>query len=155
VKTEQGAYQNSTSTRMHFRTHVREEHGDKPGLNSCTKYAECMIEHDATVGQLLKAVGDPRPSHPVQDAAEALRHDDALQAECRGHGGTLGHPDIVCELSPRCTQLCVYLLLLLLYVVPNTKLQRVKSQNPALRDDTGRLGAGRACGPSGERETGG
>jgi arylsulfatase A-like enzyme len=46
------------STRMHFRTHVRDTHRDKPGLNSRTEYADGMIEHDATIGQVLKAVDD-------------------------------------------------------------------------------------------------
>ncbi|EIM25365.1 arylsulfatase [Microvirga lotononidis] len=46
------------STRMHFRTHVRPEHRDKPGLTSRTEYADGMIEHDAHIGQLLKAVDD-------------------------------------------------------------------------------------------------
>jgi arylsulfatase len=46
------------STRMHFRTHVRADHRDKPGLNSRTEYADGMIEHDATVGTILKAVDD-------------------------------------------------------------------------------------------------
>ena len=46
------------STRMHFRTHVRPEHRDKPGFNSRTEYADGMIEHDATIGQILKAVDD-------------------------------------------------------------------------------------------------
>jgi arylsulfatase A-like enzyme len=46
------------STRMHFRTHVRAEHRDKPGLNSRTEYADGMIEHDAIIGQVLKAVDD-------------------------------------------------------------------------------------------------
>jgi arylsulfatase len=46
------------STRMHFRTHVRESHRDKPGLTSRTEYADGMIEHDATIGQILKAVDD-------------------------------------------------------------------------------------------------
>jgi arylsulfatase A-like enzyme len=46
------------STRMHFRTHVRESHRDKPGLNSRTEYADGMIEHDATIGTILKAVDD-------------------------------------------------------------------------------------------------
>jgi arylsulfatase A-like enzyme len=46
------------STRMHFRTHVRAEHRDKPGLTSRTEYADGMIEHDATIGQVLKAVDD-------------------------------------------------------------------------------------------------
>jgi arylsulfatase A-like enzyme len=46
------------STRMHFRTHVRAEHRDKPGLTARTEYADGMIEHDATIGQILKAVDD-------------------------------------------------------------------------------------------------
>lgn len=46
------------STRMHFRTHVRAEHRDKPGLNSRTEYADGMIEHDNTVGQVLNAVDE-------------------------------------------------------------------------------------------------
>jgi arylsulfatase A-like enzyme len=46
------------TTRMHFRTHVRASHRDKPGLTSRTEYADGMIEHDATIGQILKAVDD-------------------------------------------------------------------------------------------------
>jgi arylsulfatase A-like enzyme len=46
------------STRMHFRTHVRPEHRDKPGFASRTEYADGMIEHDETIGQILKAVDD-------------------------------------------------------------------------------------------------
>jgi arylsulfatase A-like enzyme len=46
------------STRMHFRTHVREANRDKPGLTSRTEYADGMIEHDATIGRVLKAVDD-------------------------------------------------------------------------------------------------
>jgi arylsulfatase A-like enzyme len=46
------------ATRMHLRTHVRESHRDKPGIDSRTEYADGMIEHDATVGQILKAVDD-------------------------------------------------------------------------------------------------
>jgi arylsulfatase A-like enzyme len=46
------------ATRMHLRTHVRAEHRDKPGLNSRTEYADGMIEHDATVGTLLKTLDD-------------------------------------------------------------------------------------------------
>jgi len=46
------------STRMHFRTHVRESHRDQPGLTSRTEYADGMIEHDATIGAVLKAVDD-------------------------------------------------------------------------------------------------
>jgi arylsulfatase len=46
------------STRMHFRTHVRAANRDKPGLTARTEYADGMIEHDATVGSILKAVDD-------------------------------------------------------------------------------------------------
>jgi arylsulfatase len=46
------------STRMHFRTHVRAEHRDKPGLNSRTEYADGMIEHDNMVGAILKKLDD-------------------------------------------------------------------------------------------------
>jgi arylsulfatase len=46
------------TTRMHLRTHVREEHRDKPGLTARTEYADGMIEHDGHVGQLLKALDD-------------------------------------------------------------------------------------------------
>ena len=46
------------STRMHFRTHVRPEHRSPKGLTALTEYADGMIEHDATVGSLLKAIDD-------------------------------------------------------------------------------------------------
>jgi arylsulfatase len=46
------------ATRMHFRTHVRPEHRDKPGLTARTEYADGMIEHDAMVGALLKKLDD-------------------------------------------------------------------------------------------------
>src|SRR5262245_60218174 len=46
------------STRMHFRTHVRAEHRDKPGLESRTEYADGMIEHDNMVGAILKKLDD-------------------------------------------------------------------------------------------------
>ncbi|TVO34106.1 arylsulfatase [Vibrio algivorus] len=46
------------ATRMHFRTHVKDEHRDKPGLNSRTEYADGMIEHDGQVGQILKKLDD-------------------------------------------------------------------------------------------------
>jgi arylsulfatase A-like enzyme len=46
------------STRMHFRTHVREAHRDKPGLTSRTEYADGMVEHDAVIGTILKMVDD-------------------------------------------------------------------------------------------------
>ncbi len=46
------------STRMHFRTHVRAAHRGPPGLTARTEYADGMIEHDATIGQILKAVDD-------------------------------------------------------------------------------------------------
>ncbi|QIO33538.1 arylsulfatase [Bradyrhizobium sp. 1(2017)] len=46
------------STRMHFRTHVREAHRDQPGFTSRTEYADGMIEHDNIIGNILKTVDD-------------------------------------------------------------------------------------------------
>src|ERR1700748_1979066 len=46
------------ATRMHFRTHVRAEHRDEPGLTARTEYADGMIEHDTIVGKILKALDD-------------------------------------------------------------------------------------------------
>jgi arylsulfatase len=46
------------STRMHFRTHVREGHRSPPGLTAKTEYADGMVEHDGHVGVLLKALDD-------------------------------------------------------------------------------------------------
>jgi arylsulfatase len=46
------------STRMHLFTHVRAEHRDQPGLTSRTEYNDGMIEHDATIGTILKALDD-------------------------------------------------------------------------------------------------
>jgi arylsulfatase A-like enzyme len=46
------------STRMHLFTHVRAEHRDQPGLTSRTEYNDGMIEHDGTIGTILKALDD-------------------------------------------------------------------------------------------------
>ncbi len=46
------------TTRMHARTHVRDEHRDKPGLTARTEYADGMIEHDAVVGEVLKSLDE-------------------------------------------------------------------------------------------------
>jgi arylsulfatase len=46
------------STRMHLRTHVRAEHRDQPGLTVRTEYNDGMIEHDATIGTILKTLDD-------------------------------------------------------------------------------------------------
>ena len=46
------------STRMHLRTHVKEEHRSPPGLTARTEYADGMVEHDAHVGKLLKTLDD-------------------------------------------------------------------------------------------------
>jgi arylsulfatase A-like enzyme len=46
------------STRMHYKTHVRASHRGPPGFTSRTEYADGMIEHDATIGSILKAVDD-------------------------------------------------------------------------------------------------
>jgi len=46
------------ATRMHLRTHVRAEHRSPPGATAPTEYADGMVEHDGTVGTLLKALDD-------------------------------------------------------------------------------------------------
>jgi arylsulfatase A-like enzyme len=46
------------STRMHFRTHVREDRRSPPGLTSRTEYADGMVEHDGHIGLLLKKLDD-------------------------------------------------------------------------------------------------
>ena len=46
------------TTRMHFRTHVRDEHRSEPGLTALTEYADGMIEHDALVGTILDALDE-------------------------------------------------------------------------------------------------
>ena len=46
------------TTRMHFRTHVRAERRSPPGLTALTEYADGIVEHDATVGELLKKLDD-------------------------------------------------------------------------------------------------
>ncbi len=46
------------STRMHFRTHVKEDRRSAPGLTARTEYADGMVEHDGHVGQMLKALDD-------------------------------------------------------------------------------------------------
>jgi len=46
------------STRMHLRTHVRPEHRSPKGATAMTEYADGMVEHDANVGSLLRALDD-------------------------------------------------------------------------------------------------
>jgi arylsulfatase len=46
------------STRMHLRTHVRAEHRSPPGLTALTEYADGMVEHDGTIGTLLKTLDE-------------------------------------------------------------------------------------------------
>lgn len=46
------------STRMHFRTHVREDRRSPPGLTAKTEYADGMVEHDGHVGQILQKLDD-------------------------------------------------------------------------------------------------
>nr|WP_272210894.1 sulfatase-like hydrolase/transferase [Marinicella sp. W31]MDC2876809.1 sulfatase-like hydrolase/transferase [Marinicella sp. W31] len=48
------------TTRMHFRTHVRDEHRSEPGLTALTEYADGMIEHDSVVGTILDALDENR-----------------------------------------------------------------------------------------------
>ncbi len=45
------------ATRMHFRTHVKEEHKNLAGPNS-NKYHDGMVEHDMQVGELLKLIDE-------------------------------------------------------------------------------------------------
>ena len=42
-------------TRMHFRTHVKEEH---QGISGQDEYSDGMVEHDMHVGELLKVLDD-------------------------------------------------------------------------------------------------
>ncbi|TWT72921.1 arylsulfatase [Allorhodopirellula solitaria] len=58
VKAEKPFFVWYNSTRMHFRTHVKDSHRDEPGLTSRTEYADGMIEHDALVGTILKKLED-------------------------------------------------------------------------------------------------
>jgi arylsulfatase len=46
------------ATRMHLRTHVREDRRSPPGLTARTEYADGMVEHDGHVGKLLKTLDD-------------------------------------------------------------------------------------------------
>jgi arylsulfatase A-like enzyme len=46
------------STRMHLRTHVREDRRSPPGLTARTEYADGMVEHDMHVGLILKKLDD-------------------------------------------------------------------------------------------------
>jgi arylsulfatase len=46
------------ATRMHFRTHVKAENRDQPGLTARTEYADGMIEHDKHVGSLLNKLDE-------------------------------------------------------------------------------------------------
>jgi arylsulfatase A-like enzyme len=58
VKADKPFFLWMNTTRMHFRTHVRESHRSPPGLTAKTEYADGMIEHDATIGLLLKELDD-------------------------------------------------------------------------------------------------
>ncbi|WP_353473893.1 arylsulfatase [Salipiger sp. H15] len=46
------------TTRMHARTHVREEHRSEPGLTALTEYADGMVEHDALIGTILDSLDE-------------------------------------------------------------------------------------------------
>ena len=46
------------STRMHFRTHVKEDRRSPGGLTALTEYADGMVEHDGHIGQILKKLDD-------------------------------------------------------------------------------------------------
>lgn len=46
------------ATRMHFRTHVKDENRSEPGLTALTEYADGMVEHDMIVGQILDSLDE-------------------------------------------------------------------------------------------------
>ena len=46
------------STRMHVRTHVKEDRRSPAGLTALTEYADGMVEHDGHIGQILKKLDD-------------------------------------------------------------------------------------------------
>jgi len=45
-------------TRMHFRTHIKEEHKGLSGVWGQDDYSDGMVEHDMHVGELLKLIDD-------------------------------------------------------------------------------------------------
>ena len=45
-------------TRMHFRTHIKEEHKGLSGVRGQDDYSDGMVEHDLHVGELLKLIDD-------------------------------------------------------------------------------------------------
>jgi hypothetical protein len=47
---------------MHFRTHVRAEHRDQPGLTARTEYADGMIEHDNTANCSTRSTTSTSPT---------------------------------------------------------------------------------------------
>jgi arylsulfatase len=51
------------TTRMHFRTHVRDSNRDQPGMTARTEYADGMLEHDAIVGRLLRKLEELGIAH--------------------------------------------------------------------------------------------
>ncbi|MGR5165620.1 arylsulfatase [Vibrio astriarenae] len=55
VKAEKPFFVWWNATRMHFRTHVKDENLGKTGISY---YADAMVEHDSHVGELLKKVDD-------------------------------------------------------------------------------------------------
>jgi arylsulfatase A-like enzyme len=58
VKAEKPFFCWFNSTRMHFRTHVKEDHRSPSGLSALTENADGMVEHDGHVGKLLKTLDD-------------------------------------------------------------------------------------------------
>ncbi|MCA0964598.1 sulfatase-like hydrolase/transferase [Salipiger bermudensis] len=46
------------TTRMHYKTHVRDENRSEPGLTARTVYADGMVEHDGAIGEVLDALDE-------------------------------------------------------------------------------------------------
>ena len=83
-----------SSTRMHYKTHVRESHRGPPGFTSRTEYADGMIEHDAMVGTLLKAIDDlgigNAPSSSIRPTTDRTRTPGRMPA--RRHSAAKRRP---------------------------------------------------------------
>ncbi|MBZ5589371.1 MAG: arylsulfatase [Acidobacteriia bacterium] len=81
-------------TRMHLWTHVRPEHRGPKGVRSRTEYADGMVEHDATVGTVLKTLddlgiaGNTIVIYTTDNGAHANSWPDAATTPFRGEKNT-------------------------------------------------------------------
>ena len=67
------------ATRMHLRTHVREDQRSPPGLTALTEYADGMVEHDGHVGLA------PQEARRSRDRQRHHRHLHDRQRPAREH----------------------------------------------------------------------